>query len=83
MIDPSVEQPRHRRGWNALPGPVAVGAAGESARRLGRKSFRERILWLALLPVYVVMAVLVTIGYAIAVLVVDVRSWFRRGQDRD
>jgi hypothetical protein len=80
VIDPTVEQQSQRRRWNAAPGSVAVGAA---AHPLSSKSFRERILWAVLLPVYVVMAVFVTIGYAVAVLVVDVRSWFRRSHADD
>jgi len=81
VIDRRAEQSQHRRGWNALSGPVAVGAEGESARLGDAKSARERALWLALLPVYVVLAIVVTVAYAVAVLVADVRSCFLRDTD--
>jgi hypothetical protein len=83
VIDRRAEQASQRRRWNVAPGSIAVGAAGATARPVSTKSFRERILWVALLPVYVVMAVFVTIGYAVAVLVVDARSLLRRGRNHD
>ena len=43
----------------------------------------ERAVWLALLPVYIVLALFVTAAYAVIVLVVDVRTRLRRGTPRD
>jgi hypothetical protein len=77
VIDPRVEQQRDQRGWTALRGQMAVGATG----RRDTRWLLGRALWLALLPIYLVMAVLVTVAYAVAVLIVDVRSWLRRGTD--
>jgi hypothetical protein len=81
VIDRRAQQSQHRRGWNALSGPVAAVAEGESDRRGDAKTARERALWLAVLPIYVVLAIVVTIAYAVAVLVADVRSWFLRDSD--
>jgi hypothetical protein len=81
VIDHRVEQPPRQRGWIALRRPTAVGAIGTTARRRGARWALERIVWIALLPIYVVLAAFLTIGYAIAVLIVAVRSRLRRGQD--
>jgi hypothetical protein len=80
VIAHRVEEPPHQRGWIALRRPNAVGALGATAHRPS-KSFVERIVWIALLPIYLVLAAFLTIGYAIAVLIVAVRSRLRRGQD--
>jgi hypothetical protein len=58
---------------------VALGADGAPIRKRAARLLVERALWLALLPIYIVLAAFVTVTYAIVVLVVDVRTWLRRG----
>lgn len=78
VIDHGVDQSTNRRRrWNDVSGAVAVGPKPAPVRRHGAAAILERAAWLALLPVYFVMAVVVTLAYAVAVLVVDVRSWLR------
>jgi hypothetical protein len=61
--------PEMRRAIDARRSPT--GAADGSA--WATDAF-ERVAWLALMPVYVALAVIVTIAYAVAVFVVNARS---------
>jgi hypothetical protein len=52
----------------------AAEMAGAQDRSASDTDALERVAWLALMPVYVALAVVVTVAYAVAVLVVHARS---------
>jgi hypothetical protein len=63
-----------------LPRRAASPSLAPRVRTSGTRVALERIAWLALLPIYALMAVVLTAGYAIAVLVVAARSWGSAGR---
>jgi hypothetical protein len=66
--------PHEVRGANDPRRSIASGMAGGSGRSGAAADTLEVAAWLALMPLYLVLAVVVTVAYAIAVLVVHARS---------
>jgi hypothetical protein len=75
LSDHVVDRPsRELRGSLTASGAMAVGPLDAPRDSGGAGLTLERAAWLALMPLVFVMAVVLTVGYAIAVLVVDLRS---------
>jgi membrane protein required for beta-lactamase induction len=73
VIDHAVDRAAARAGrWRLSHRPRPHGA---DARRPGSAvPFFDRMVWLALFPVYLVVAVVITIAFGVAALITELRS---------
>ena len=75
LTDHGLGLSRHEvRGANGSRRSFAAGVAGAPGGSGWYTDALERVAWLALMPVYVAVAVVVTVAYSVAVLAVHVRS---------
>jgi hypothetical protein len=78
VIDHAVDRAAARAGRWRLSHRPRLHPGAETRRPGSAVPFLDRIVWLALFPVYLVVAVVITIAFAVAALITEVRS---RGGD--
>ena len=80
MIDHAVDRAAARAGRWRLSHRPRLHPGAERRRPASAVPFLDRIVWLALFPFYLIVAVAITIAFGIAALVTELRS---RGGNAD